>query len=166
MSKPDIIPQTTSAGIAVDPRTLERVVPESRRADGSVRKERKIRPGFTPQEDVSRFRGSRQAQMDRNALPKGHIIGWVPPSADSQPVKTGLSKSAKKNEKRKEKRKEAAQKKVAESWEDDDDDDMPTTKAGTTLSTNKDTKPSGERKESGDKDDEEALAETMGKLGV
>lgn len=35
MSKPDIIPDTTISGIAVDPRTLERVVPESRRPDGS-----------------------------------------------------------------------------------------------------------------------------------
>ena len=35
MSKPDIIPQTTVSGIAVDPRTLERVIPESRRPDGT-----------------------------------------------------------------------------------------------------------------------------------
>jgi partner of Y14 and mago len=94
-----------------------------------VRKELKIRPGFTPQEDVSRFRGSRQAQMDRNALPKGHIIGWTPPSASSPPVKTGMSKSAKKNEKRKEKRKEATQKKIAESWEDEDEDEPPAPRA-------------------------------------
>lgn len=35
MSKPAIIPDTSVAGIAVDPRTLERVIPESRRPDGS-----------------------------------------------------------------------------------------------------------------------------------
>lgn len=35
MSKPAINPETTVAGIAVDPRTLERVIPESRRPDGS-----------------------------------------------------------------------------------------------------------------------------------
>ena len=35
MSKPDIIPETTVSGIAVDPRTLERVIPESRRPDGT-----------------------------------------------------------------------------------------------------------------------------------
>ncbi|EMD41068.1 hypothetical protein CERSUDRAFT_37833, partial [Gelatoporia subvermispora B] len=79
MSKPAIVPETTVSGIAVDPRTLERVIPETRRPDGSVRKERKIRPGFTPQEDVRRFRGTRQQQMDSTALPKGHIIGWTPP---------------------------------------------------------------------------------------
>ncbi|KZT12998.1 uncharacterized protein LAESUDRAFT_606383, partial [Laetiporus sulphureus 93-53] len=79
MSKPAIVPETTASGIAVDPRTLERVIPESRRPDGSIRKEKKVRPGYTPQEDVRRFRGTRQAQMDVNTLPKGHIIGWAPP---------------------------------------------------------------------------------------
>ncbi|KAI0092799.1 hypothetical protein BDY19DRAFT_877049, partial [Irpex rosettiformis] len=79
MSKPDLFPKSTASGITIDPRTLERVIPESRRSDGTVRKEIKIRPGFTPQEDVTRFRGTRQKQMDANALPKGHIIGWAPP---------------------------------------------------------------------------------------
>ncbi|KAJ2931659.1 hypothetical protein H1R20_g5443, partial [Candolleomyces eurysporus] len=127
MSKPPLNPEKTVAGISLDPQTLERVVPESRRPDGSVRKQLKIRPGFTPQEDVKRFRGTKQAQMDQNALPKGHIIGWVPPSSASSASKP-LSKSAKKNAKRKEKR---AQEKVAEvqnapvpdSWEDDEDEE-------------------------------------------
>ncbi|RXW25222.1 hypothetical protein EST38_g557 [Candolleomyces aberdarensis] len=127
MSKPPLNPDKTAAGIALDPQTLERVVPESRRPDGSVRKQLKIRPGFTPQEDVKRFRGTKQAQMDQNALPKGHIIGWVPPSSASSASKP-LSKSAKKNAKRKEKR---TQEKVAEvqntpvpdSWEDDEDEE-------------------------------------------
>ena len=35
MSKPDLEPKRTLAGITVDPKTLERVIPESRRADGS-----------------------------------------------------------------------------------------------------------------------------------
>jgi len=128
MSKPDIIPETTVAGIAVHPRTLERVIPESRRPDGTVRKEIKIRPGFTPQEDVSRFRGSRQQQMDQTSLPKGHIIGWAPPSSAVQATKP-LSKSAKKNAKRKEKRDEKktdeTTAKIKDSWEDEDDDEAP-----------------------------------------
>ncbi|KZT24466.1 hypothetical protein NEOLEDRAFT_1048033, partial [Neolentinus lepideus HHB14362 ss-1] len=78
---PPVNPDKSLAGIAVDPKTLERVIPESRRPDGSLRKEIKIRPGFTPQEDVKRFRGTKQAQMDTNQLPKGHIPGWVAPSA-------------------------------------------------------------------------------------
>jgi partner of Y14 and mago protein len=92
----------------------------------SVRKEIKVRPGFTPQEDVRRFRGTKQAQMDATALPKGHIIGWVAPSA-SEPAKP-KSKSAKKNAKRKEKRDEkrtdvASEEPVRENWEDEDEDD-------------------------------------------
>jgi partner of Y14 and mago len=35
MSKPPLFPEQSASGIAVDPRTLDRVVPESRRADGS-----------------------------------------------------------------------------------------------------------------------------------
>ena len=35
MSKPAIVPETTASGIAVDPRTLERIIPESRRPDGT-----------------------------------------------------------------------------------------------------------------------------------
>ncbi|KAI0356656.1 hypothetical protein OH77DRAFT_1452656 [Trametes cingulata] len=124
MSKPPIVPETTVSGIAVDPRTLERVIPESRRPDGSVRKQIKIRPGYTPQEDVRRFRGTRQAQMDANSLPKGHIIGWAPPPQAAVPPasKAGMSKAQKKNEKRKEKRKEKREEtKVKDNWEDDDE---------------------------------------------
>jgi hypothetical protein len=35
MSRPPVVPDTTTAGIAVDPRTLERVIPTSKRPDGS-----------------------------------------------------------------------------------------------------------------------------------
>ncbi|KAG9127337.1 hypothetical protein FRC07_014747 [Ceratobasidium sp. 392] len=144
MSLPPLVPEQSASGITVDPNTLDRVVPATRRADGSVRKELKIRPGFTPQEDVSRFRGSRQQAADRSALPKGHIMGWVPPSAETKPkpkIKpgnslaaaaaaaaadtAGLSKAQKKNAKRAEKRaeKKAEAREVKENWDDDDDDD-------------------------------------------
>jgi partner of Y14 and mago len=93
-----------------------------------VRKEIKIRPGFTPQEDVKRFRGTRQAQMDVSALPKGHIVGWTPPTAnDTITIKPAQSQSARKNAKRKEKRKEKKddelKKKIAENWDDDEEDE-------------------------------------------
>ncbi|KAG9103274.1 hypothetical protein FRC06_011511 [Ceratobasidium sp. 370] len=143
MSLPPLDPEQTVSGITVDPRTLERVVPSTRRADGSVRKELKIRPGFTPQEDVSRFRGSRQQAADRAVLPKGHIMGWVPPSAETKPKPkakpgslaaaaaaaaadtAGLSKAQKKNAKRAEKRaeKKAETRQVKENWDDDDEDE-------------------------------------------
>ena len=96
-----------------------------------LRKQIKIRPGFTPQEDVRRFRGTRQAQMDANALPKGHVIGWTPPPAAAAAApgsaaaasKAGMTKAQKKNEKRKEKRKEKRDEKVKDSWEDEDEEE-------------------------------------------
>ena len=35
MSRPPVNPEKTAAGIIVDPHTLERVIPESRRPDGT-----------------------------------------------------------------------------------------------------------------------------------
>jgi partner of Y14 and mago len=87
----------------------------------SVRKERKIRPGFTPQEDVARFRSTRQQAIDARALPKGHVPGWTPPGAAVPEKKDPQSKSAKKNEKRREKRKEKRQEAVRESWDSEDE---------------------------------------------
>ncbi|KAI0721882.1 hypothetical protein C8T65DRAFT_704953 [Cerioporus squamosus] len=175
MSKPPIVPETTASGIAVDPRTLERVVPESRRPDGTVRKERKIRPGFTPQEDVRRFRGTRQAQAEANALPKGHIIGWAPPPQTAIPAasKAGMSKAQKKNEKRKEKRKEKAET-VKDSWEDEDEEGEKGTEAaasGTTSphreSTHTTDKPNWAVAPDGKKDaGADALADKLDKLEV
>ncbi|KAJ7129759.1 hypothetical protein C8R44DRAFT_777593 [Mycena epipterygia] len=123
MSLPPINPDKTVAGIALDPQTLERVIPESKRPDGTVRKQIKIRPGFTPQEDVRRFRGTKQAQQDANALPKGHIIGWAPPPSSQASGSTAkpLSKSAKKNAKRREKKEDKKDDVVADNWEDDED---------------------------------------------
>jgi len=129
MSRPPLFPDKTASGIAVDPRTLDRVVPESRRPDGTVRKELKIRPGFTPQEDVSRFRGSRQAQADRSALPKGHILGWVAPSSTSQPAKANPSPAPNKNAKKRARQRSAKkvtkeEEEVKDHWDDEDEDDQ------------------------------------------
>lgn len=135
MSLPPINPDKSAAGIALDPKTLDRVIPESKRPDGSVRKQIKIRPGFTPQEDVSRFRGKKQAQMDSNVLPKGHIIGWTPPpSATKSGAGSGsapLSKNAKKRQKQKAKKAEA----VSGDWEDEDEDGQVATPPAATKET-------------------------------
>ncbi|TFY78178.1 hypothetical protein EWM64_g5833 [Hericium alpestre] len=119
MSRPSLNPPKTTAGIALDPRTLERVIPESRRPDGSIRKQIKIRPGYTPQEDVQRFRGTRQQATETG---KGQVVGWIAPSSKKDEVSKPLSKSAKKNEKRKEKRKEKREEPVRESWDSDEED--------------------------------------------
>lgn len=103
-----------------------------------MRKEIRIRQGFTPQEDVNRFRGSKQQQMDANALPKGHIIGWGGPSGVNKKVgvtatdDTGkpLSKSQKKNEKRREKKREDKTRVIEESWDDDETESESKDKSG------------------------------------
>lgn len=125
MARPPLFPDQSAAGIAVDPRTLERVIPESKRSDGTVRKQLKIRPGFTPQEDVSRFRGSRQQAMDSTALPKGHILGWVAPSAATPSKGKNATPAPNKNAK---KRANARAKKSAEktavvkdNWDDEEE---------------------------------------------
>lgn len=66
--------------------------------------------------------------MDRNSLPKGHILGWVAPSSEtkktiSQPGENKpLSKSAAKNAKRKAKRQAEKDRVIKDNWEDDDDE--------------------------------------------
>jgi len=131
MSLPPINPPKSVSGIAVDPRTQQRVVPQTRRADGSLRKELKIRQGFTPQEDVSRFRSTKQQQMEANALPKGHILGWIAPSgagkkstpgASSDGTGKPLTKAQLKNAKRREKKREEKEE-VKENWDDEEEDE-------------------------------------------
>jgi len=47
------------SGMVRDAQTGDCVIPASVRADGSIRKERRVRPGFLPLEDVPRFRSRR-----------------------------------------------------------------------------------------------------------
>ncbi|GJJ07359.1 hypothetical protein Clacol_001561 [Clathrus columnatus] len=161
MSLPDLFPKKSNAGIIVDPNTLDRVIPESKRADGSVRKEIKIRPGFTPQEDVGRFKTSRQKQIEQNTLPKGHIIGWAPPEttststrAKSTPSEVG-SKSGKKNQKKKDKKEKEKLDLIAASWMDETP--KPSKKKTVTV------EPLTEKNDS-DKEDE--FNKKMGKLKI
>jgi len=139
---PPVDPERSASGIVVDPNTLERIVPSTKRADGTMRKELRIRPGFTPQEDVGMFRSRRQqAAEGRGALPAGHIPGWggprgTPAATGAAPAKRAVpgaaaaaageakSKAAKKNEKRKEKKKEAKEKEpepVRDAWDEEDE---------------------------------------------
>jgi partner of Y14 and mago protein len=114
-----------------------------------LRKERKIRPGFTPQEDVARFRSTRQQAVDARTLPKGHIPGWSPPGAAASETKDTQSKSAKKNEKRREKRKEKRQEVVQENWDSEADDDATADtvdkEARTTQAADSTTSPQGQQ---------------------
>ncbi|KAI8905691.1 hypothetical protein PhCBS80983_g02590 [Powellomyces hirtus] len=81
-------------------KTGERVIPATRRPDGTVRKERKVRPGFVPQEDVTRYSNAR---VEATKVPEGYVPGL--PTQNTTPnsasVDVSASKSAKKNAKRK-----------------------------------------------------------------
>ncbi|CDR99273.1 uncharacterized protein SPSC_00731 [Sporisorium scitamineum] len=75
-------PRATAAGIVERTDTQHRVIPESRRADGSIRKERKVRPGFTPVEDVVRYRPARAREAEE-ARKRGVPGGAAPTVAST-----------------------------------------------------------------------------------
>ncbi|KAF4301194.1 Exon junction complex Pym [Botryosphaeria dothidea] len=84
----------------------ERHIPSSTRADGSVRKEIRIRPGYRPPEDVDVYRSkTAQAWRERG---KGGVPGAVPGTDATDAKTTGQSASANKNAKRREARKAKA----------------------------------------------------------
>lgn len=133
MSRPPIFLDKTVAGI-VNKNDGERVVAGSRRPDGSqvtstlvslephshrfaphrYRKELKIRPGYTPEEDVKRYRSTRMAEADARAAVKGKVPGLTPGAAPVQAAIAGMSKAQKKNAKRKEKKRDGGEEEVEE----------------------------------------------------
>lgn len=136
-----MFPQATPAGI-VKSSDGERVVASSRRPDGSYaahhllrsshspsmcryRKELKIRPGYTPDEDVKRYRTARGAESEARAATKGAVPGLAPAAAGVQAALAGMSKAQKKNVKRKEKRKEDEVEEGEKGREDKEDEDVP-----------------------------------------
>lgn len=102
-SVPTPPPSSSKAGIISTP-TGERHIPSSTRADGSKRKEIKIRPGYKPPEDVEVYK-NRTAEVFRN-------IGSGPPPGSEgygEDDKNGTSgANSEKNKKRREARKKAA----------------------------------------------------------
>jgi partner of Y14 and mago protein len=82
----------------------ERHVPSSTRADGSVRKEIKVRPGYRPPEDVEIYK-NRTSEGFRNRG-KGGVPGAEGLKEESDPAKG--SPAANKNAKRREARRKAA----------------------------------------------------------
>lgn len=79
------------------------IVPASRRPDGTFRKEIKIRPGYTPPEDVARYSNERldSARVVKPEYPPG----YTPPA--NEVTTTKKSKNQKKNERKKAKKAEA-----------------------------------------------------------
>ncbi|KAF9131170.1 hypothetical protein BGW39_002140 [Mortierella sp. 14UC] len=93
------LPPKTISGI--QEREDERVIPMTRRPDGTFRKERKIRPGYTPPEDVAKYT-NRVLESARPATPT------TPSPSTAAADNTPKSKTQLKNDKRKAKRKEEA----------------------------------------------------------
>lgn len=97
------VPTPSKAGI-VETQTGDRHIPSSTRADGTKRKEIKIRPGYKPPEDVEVYK-NRTAEGWKNRGSMG------PPGAESlkDDTSTAGSAASNKNAKRREARKKAAE---------------------------------------------------------
>ncbi|KAJ4346369.1 uncharacterized protein N0V89_010298 [Didymosphaeria variabile] len=95
--------KVSKAGITTS-ETGERHIPSSTRADGSVRKEIRVRPGYRPPEDVEIYK-NRTAEGFRNRG-KGGVPGAEESKDESEPGKG--SPAANKNAKRREARRKAA----------------------------------------------------------
>ncbi|KAF7916364.1 uncharacterized protein EAE98_010664 [Botrytis deweyae] len=97
------VPTPSKAGI-VETQTGDRHIPSSTRADGTKRKEIKIRPGYKPPEDVEVYK-NRTAENFKNRASRG------PPGAESlkDESTTPGSAASNKNAKRREARKKAAE---------------------------------------------------------
>ncbi|KAL2015482.1 hypothetical protein VTK56DRAFT_5371 [Thermocarpiscus australiensis] len=91
--------QPTNAGIVTDEVSGERLIPESKRADGSTRKAIKIRPGYRPPEDVEVYK-NRIAENFRSRG-KGPVPGAEGLKEDTQPSSAAANKNAKRREARK-----------------------------------------------------------------
>ena len=92
------------SGMVQDAQTGDCVIPASVRADGSIRKERRVRPGFLPLEDVPRFRSRRllerkeaerheeQARFERSkgakSVPQDATKGSYKESTEKTPAHT------------------------------------------------------------------------------
>ncbi|KAG9049601.1 hypothetical protein FS837_009801 [Tulasnella sp. UAMH 9824] len=106
-----------------------------------MRKEIKIRPGFTPQEDVGRFRSQRQQVADARKAGPRVVPGWAPPpqttkkppKPKSETATTGKPGAGTQKKTEKAKAKEKAP--VKDSWEDEDEDDKDKAKMPETSSS-------------------------------
>ena len=94
----------------------------------SVRKELKIRPGFTPQEDVGRFKTTRQvvSEITKSTIPGSNRTRPIVSKEDNpfaQPT-SAKSKAQLKNEKRRGRRRAAGGDPAStRDWDESDDDD-------------------------------------------
>nr|XP_043627306.1 partner of Y14 and mago [Erigeron canadensis] len=81
-----------------------RIIEATRRPDGSLRKERRVRPGYTPPDEVPKYKSKGALLKEKES------IVTVPPGYDPDVdvVAKAKSKAAKRNERKKEKRMQAS----------------------------------------------------------
>jgi partner of Y14 and mago protein len=128
MSTPNQLAEAASKAGIITNADGTRFVASSVRADGSVRKERKVKPGYRPPEDVEVYK-NRTAESWKN---RGK--GGVPGAEGLNTDKSKDSSSASKNAKRREARKRAAADKQPEddTNADEQGDMQPTAEANAT----------------------------------
>ncbi|KAL2012043.1 hypothetical protein VTN00DRAFT_4761 [Thermoascus crustaceus] len=98
-------PSASASGITVDAVTGERLIPSSTRADGSKRREIRIRPGYRPPEDIEVYK-NRAAEAWKNRG-KGGVPG-AEGLKDDTPAKNTSASSNKNAKKREAKRRAKA----------------------------------------------------------
>ncbi|RAL01352.1 putative RNA binding protein Pym [Aspergillus ibericus CBS 121593] len=98
----------TQSGIATNETTGERYIPSSLRADGSKRREIRVRPGYRPPEDVELYK-NRAAEAWKNRG-KGGVPGadGLKEEEDASPNKAGSATNNKNAKRREAKRKAKA----------------------------------------------------------
>ncbi|CAI7614467.1 unnamed protein product [Penicillium crustosum] len=100
------------SGITTDAKTGERYIPSSVRADGSKRKEIRVRPGYKPPEDVELYRNRAAAAWKSRG--KGGVPGAEALSSEEdktkaamKPTTTASTAASNKNAKRREAKRNA-----------------------------------------------------------
>lgn len=105
MATPDSI---SKSGITTDAATGERYIPSSVRADGSKRREIRVRPGYKPPEDVELYK-NRAAAAWKNRSGKSGVPGadGLSSEDDKTVAQSSGTAASNKNAKRREARKKA-----------------------------------------------------------